>query len=333
MTRDNTELEEILSSAERASDRAADLTRQLLTFAKGGSPILDATDIDEVVRESAEFVTHGSDLHIQYDFEENLYPVLIDRHQIGQVIQNLVINARQAMSTGGLLAITCSNVMQDPEEGTLPLVRVEIRDQGAGIPSAVLEHIFDPYFTTKNEGSGLGLAVVHSIITRHKGRIEVQSQPGEGATFTIHLPACDEVLPDMEPLDQPLIQQTGHVLVMDDDRAVRLITGRMVRQLGFDVTEADHGARAIEIYEEHLQRGENIDLVIMDLTVPEGMGGLETVRKLLEIDPRCRAIVSSGYSNDPVMGNHRDYGFKAALVKPFDLRHLSQVLNRVLNHS
>ncbi|MBU8871000.1 MAG: response regulator [Gemmatimonadales bacterium] len=330
---DDAELQDILSNAEKATDRAADLTRQLLTFAKGGSPILDATAIDGVIRESADFVTHGADIHLEYDFEPDLLPVLIDRHQIGQVIQNLVINARQAMSTGGSLTITGSNSIEKQGDLETPMVLIEITDQGSGIPEPDLGHIFDPYFTTKKEGSGLGLAVVHSIIARHQGRIEVRSRLGEGSTFTIHLPASRKALSTPDQDMRSLIRGTGRVLVMDDDDAVRLITCRMVRELGFEVIEADQGARTIELYRDHLQRRQTIDLVIMDLTVPQGMGGQETIRQLLEIDPECRAIVSSGYSNDPVMANHLDYGFKAALVKPFSLRQLSRLLGKVLDQS
>ena len=333
MSSGDAELEEILSSADKATGRAADLTRQLLTFAKGGSPILDANAIDEVVREAADFVTHGADLNIRYHFDPDLLPVLIDKHQIGQVMQNLVINARQAMPTGGLLTISCTNTMERQGDQERPLVRIEITDQGSGIPETEVEHIFDPYYTTKMEGSGLGLAVVYSIVTRHQGRIEVSSRQGEGTTFTIHLPASRQEVAAGASSDKPLTRRTGRVLVMDDDKAVRLITCRMVRQLGFEVVEADRGDRAIEIYKDHLQRGETIDLVIMDLTVPRGMGGQEAIRVLLGIDPECRAVVASGYSHDPVMADHRDYGFSAALVKPFNLRQLSQALGKVLDQS
>ena len=332
-TGEDAEQEEILSSAERATQRAADLTRQLLTFAKGGGPILDATAIDEVVREAADFVTRGADIHVEYVFEPDLVPVLIDRHQIGQVIQNLVINARQAMSTRRRLTISCANVLERRGNRKIPMVRIEITDQGAGIPKDHLEDIFDPYYTTKQQGSGLGLAVVHSIITQHEGRIEVQSDQGEGSTFIIHLPAGCEVQSAEDPGDQPLIRGSGRILVMDDDEAVLGITIGMVRQLGFEVIGAADGARAVEIYRENLQSGHPIDMVIMDLTVPRGMGGLEAMRRLLEIDPECLAVVSSGYSNDPIMAVHRAYGFKAALVKPFNLNRLSRVLEQVLVQS
>ena len=333
LSNENTELKEALSSAEKAIDRATDLTRQLLTFAQGGSPILDATAIDAVVQESAEFVTHGADLNIRYEFEEDLFPVLIDRHQIGQVIQNLVLNARQNMSPGSNLTIACANVFERKENRVIPMVRIEITDFGSGIPEADLEHIFDPYYTTKKEGSGLGLALVHSIITKHNGRIEVRSLLGEGTTFTIFLLASPDAPKAMDPDDGPLIKGTGRILIMDDDEAVRLVTSRMVRQLGFEVIEAEHGDQALEIYRNHLKDEPAIDLVITDLTVPQGMGGLETMQKLLEIDPECRAIVCSGYSGDPIMANHRNYGFQAALVKPFNFRQLNQALGHVLDQS
>ncbi len=327
---DNAEIDEILSSAEKASDRAADLTRQLLTFAKGGSPILDATAIDEVVREAANFVIHGADIDLKFEFESDLRPVLIDRHQIGQVIQNLVINARQAMSTGGCLVISGANVVERQEGRETPMVRIAIADQGSGIPEANLQHLFDPYYTTKREGSGLGLAVVHSIISRHRGRIEVQSRLGEGTTFTIHLPVSREARGGKGTAGKPLIRNTGRVLVMDDDQEVRVITMRMVRRLGFEVVGAVEGAEALEFYRDHLQRQQAFDVVIVDLTVPRGMGGLETTRDLLEIDPECRVIVTSGYSSGPVMANYRDYGFKAALIKPYNIRRLNRALNEVL---
>ncbi len=211
------------------------------------------------------------------------------------------------------------------------MVRIEITDQGSGIPAADLEHIFDPYYTTKREGSGLGLAVVHSIIARHQGRIEVQSELNEGTTFTLFLPASQGTRPLVESDFQPLQPGTGCIMIMDDDREVRLITGRMVRQLGFEVIEADEGGKAIDLYRERLQQKQAVSAVILDLTVPRGMGGLETMKGLLAIDPGCRGVVASGYSNDPVMANHRDFGFMAALVKPFNLRRLSQVLGQVLD--
>lgn len=327
----DTEVEEILSNAEKATVRASDLTRQLLTFAKGGSPILDATAIDEVVREAAEFVTHGADLHLEYNFDQDLRPVQIDRHQIGQVIQNLVINARQAMATGDRLVISGTNVMEEQDGLPKAMVRIEITDKGAGIPEADLEHIFDPYYTTKKEGSGLGLAVVHSIITRHHGRIEVRSKLGEGTTFTIILMASTGAIVEAESQNMPVLKGVGRILVMDDDQAVLLITCRMIRLLGFEVIAAEHGGQAIELYKGQMQRGEAIDLVLMDLTIPKGMGGQETIKEMLKIDPECRAIVASGYSNDPVMAHYGDYGFKASLVKPFDVRHLSQLLDKVMN--
>jgi CheY-like chemotaxis protein len=324
----------LLAGAEKASLRAKGLTQQLLTFAKGGEPVTETACISEIIVESAEFVLHGSNVAADFIIPEDISLVVIDKGQISQVIQNIVINARNAMPAGGVITISCINNEINTSD-IIPLtpgkyVEITISDTGVGIPTADLEKIFDPYFTTSESGHGLGLAVTGSIISKHKGYIRVESIEGTGTTFTILLPAS----PDKEAM--PRIEEkaantgTGTVLIMDDDKILLDVGAMMLSHLGYKAILCEDGKEMLEIYKQAILGKQPIDLVIMDLTIPGGMGGKKAISKLLEIDPDAVAIVASGYSNDPVMANFQNYGFKAALCKPFQLGELAAVVSTLL---
>jgi len=314
-----------------------DLTQQLLTFAKGGDPVTKTTLIGKTITDSANFVLHGSSVSCQFIIPENLYLVDIDAGQISQVIQNLVINAKHAMPEGGEIKISCTNIADIRSETPRSLpgkayIKITVQDNGCGITEKYLDKIFDPYFTTKQEGSGLGLAIAHSIISKHNGHISVQSTMGEGTTFTIYLPASDKQvlhIPTEKTHEPETIKAT--ILVMDDDQFVQDIAKRMLGRLGHNkVLQAKDGKEAIKIFNEHRKSGKPVDVIIMDLTIPGGMGGKDAVQEILKIDPEAKLIVSSGYSNDPVMSHYQQYGFKAAIAKPFMLAELNKILTDVL---
>ncbi|RMH23480.1 MAG: response regulator [Acidobacteria bacterium] len=318
-------------SAEAAVRRARDLTQQLLTFARGGTPVREAASIAEVIRESASFVLRGANVRCEIDLPEDLWVVEIDAGQISQVLNNLLLNARQAMPEGGTVRITGKNVLGPSVH--LPgerYVAIDVSDEGTGIASEDLGRIFDPYFTTKETGRGLGLASAYSIVKQHDGLLTVSSRLGEGTTFRLYLPASDAQPP--EPLvahEMPSVNGGGRILIMDDDEAVRTTTGAMVERLGFRAAYAADGLEAIAAYQRALAEDQPFAAVIMDLTIPGGMGGKETIRRLREIDPAVRAVVISGYSNDPVLANHRQYGFMGRISKPFDVEVLARVLSEV----
>ncbi len=329
------QIQDLLATAEKASWRAKDLTQQLLTFAQGGHPIKETTSIASIIQDSSEFVLYGSPVACNFHITEDLCLVDIDSGQMSQVIQNLVLNARDAMPSGGCIDISCDNVPAEEAGSYLqqpgkPHIRITVRDNGAGIPAKYLASIFDPYFSTKQEGSGLGLAIVHSIITKHDGYIEVQSQPGTGTTFTIFLPVAARPSTQVAPLTTGLQQGSGTVMVMDDEESLLELTQRVLNHLGYQAVTARDGAEAVERYRELRQNGETIDAVIMDLTIPGGMGGKDAVQAILEIDPEAKAIASSGYSSDPIMSHYREYGFCGAISKPFRIETLAQLLSEVI---
>ena len=320
----------MLEDAERACVRAKDLTQQLLTFSKGGEPVRETASLAEVVRDSAAFILHGGTVGIEFDIADDLWLVDIDKGQISQVIQNMILNAKQAMADGGLIRVRCRNGGADVLGG--PAVVITIADQGPGIAPADLERIFDPYFTTKSEGNGLGLAICHSIVSKHHGRIAVECPPGGGTVFTIHLPAAakNEQAGSTAAAAPPPPVAAARLLVMDDEEMVRNVAKAMLAQLGHEVTTCADGAEALRLYQEAREQGREYDAVIMDLTIPGGMGGEEAAARLLDLAPAARLIVSSGYSTNPVLANFADYGFCAAIVKPYRLPELAAALARAL---
>jgi len=323
---------DLLKEAEMASVRAQTLTRQLLTFAKGGAPVKEIASIKDILKESSSFMLRGSKSRCEFSIAEDLWSAQIDVGQISQVINNVVINADQAMPEGGIIQVAAENLIIDGGGGLLikpgRYIRISIKDQGVGIAEKHLLNIFDPYFTTKQEGSGLGLATICSIIKKHDGDITVESQLGVGTTFHIYLPASDKAIPEKEEVK--LIKGQGRILVMDDQAPLRKMAGRMLEKLGYESEFAKNGAEAIEMYKRAKESEKPYDVVILDLTVPGGMGGKKAINKLLEIDPEVRAIVSSGYSDDPVLANFQEYGFKGMMPKPFTSQSLSKVLHEVL---
>lgn len=332
-----TNVADYITSASKASRKAADLTQQLLTFAKGGSPIKKISDLSELVKDSAEFVLHGSGVGLDFTcITCNISPLRanIDSGQISQVIQNIVINARQAMKDKGNLTIICDTVDLNNHQfkGIQPgrYHKIRIINTGPVISEELAEKIFDPYYTTKSDGNGLGLSLSYSIIKKHEGYI-FSDQVTEGASFSIYLPVSEQPLEAIT--DEVYVTKGGKtkglVLVMDDEEMLYEMTEQLLENLGYKAVHAADGVQAIEIYQQKHKSDSPIDAILMDLTIPGGMGGEEAVSKILDIDPNVKAIVSSGYSNDSVMANYRDYGFKGALSKPYKLNDLSEVLRSV----
>jgi PAS domain S-box-containing protein len=325
-----------LRDAESGAHRARDLTQQLLTFAKGGEPLRTTVMLPEVVREAAEFALHGSTVRCDFDVAADLAPADVDKGQIGQVVQNLVINAVQAMTGGGIIRITLRNA-RIPAGGTADLpggayVRIDITDTGAGIAPEHLPRIFEPFFTTKETGTGLGLATVYSVIQKHRGRVTVESEFGRGTTFRCWLPAAPGVSAAIRSTTPPFEQVRGRVLFMDDEEPIRIMTKALLDRLGLDTMVVSDGEEAVRHYCKARSSGRPFDLVIMDLTVPGAMGGAEAMGEILKLDPQARGIVSSGYSSDPVMANYRAHGFRAMVPKPYRIGDFARTIREVLNN-
>jgi two-component system cell cycle sensor histidine kinase/response regulator CckA len=326
-----------LNQAQNATFRAKDLTLQLLTFAKGGQPVIESASLTEVIKDSADFALHGTKVACRYQFPKDLWLVDIDKGQMSQVIQNIIINASYAMPDGGVIEVSCENVSTlDCKDITSPIsdryVKLKIKDSGQGIPAEVLDKIFDPYFTTKPQGSGLGLAITHSIINNHSGSISVQSTFGVGTTFTVCLPAsAHNVLPAKKVEEFSAQKTNARIMVMDDEEIVRNIAEEMLTAIGHTVLLVKNGTEAVQKYKEAKDNNAPIDLIIMDLTIPGEMGGQEAVKEILNIDSKAKVIVSSGYSEDPAMAFFENYGFCAAIAKPYTLSKLTRVVNRFVD--
>ena len=325
---------ERLAEAERACQQAQNLSRQLLTFSKGGAPIKKIVSVKELAAESASFACRGSRVNYQTSLPDDLWAVEVDPGQISQVFHNLVINAIQAMPSGGIVRILGENLVVEAgselgiDAGRY--VKISIQDEGIGISADHLSKIFDPYFTTKQMGSGLGLATSYSIIKNHRGHISVESKIEKGTTFNVYLPASDQKVTQQLKEDGELISGKGKILVMDDEQMVREVLGKMLLTMGYEVESAQEGTKAIELYTRAQDTGDPFVTVILDLTVPGGMGGKEVMARLLKIDPQVKAIVSSGYSDDPVMANFQRYGFTDVIAKPYRISELDKVLKKTL---
>lgn len=325
-----------VQTAEKATFRASLLTKQLLTFAKGGEPIKESSSIYEIIQDSCEFSLVGSAVDCKIKCTKELWNSDIDKGQISQVMQNLIINSSQAMPGGGSINVLCENYPHNAAENReLPLpagdyIRVRVKDNGAGIPTTALKNIFDPYFTTKQEGRGLGLAVCYAIIKKHQGLISCHSELGHGTTFTIYLPASDKAAVKQET-SQVSPSGKGRILLMDDDETIRDVAEHMLAALGYSVDSACDGEETLSKYKEAMEKQESFLVVIMDLTIPGGMGGAEAAQKLIKIDPQAKIIVASGYSNDPIMANYQDYDFCSAIAKPFDIHNMGRTIAAVLS--
>jgi len=346
LIKDNEKVLALLSEAQKASRIAKELTKRLITFSKGGVPTKSLAQIEPLIRSATEFSLSGSNVNYEFLFDKDLWPVAIDKSQIGQAIHNIIINADEAMLEGGNVLVSVRNTEINKEKADLKpgnYVKITIADSGIGIPEENITRIFDPYFSTKEmgtqKGMGLGLSIAHSIVQKHDGDIHVNSTIGNGATFTVYLPAADEnqsIPPEdtrrkKKPAMSSSLKGSGKILLMDDEAMIRNVGKSLLNHLGYDAEFAAHGEKAIAMYEDAMQQGEPFDVVILDLTIRGGMGGEETIKKLLEIDPEVKAIVSSGYANTPVVQNFRDYGFCANISKPYNLSKMGHNLNKILS--
>ena len=334
-------ISECLAEAEKASIQAQALTKQLITFAKGGAPVKKIGSIGDLIKETTNLTISKSNVKCDFLISHDLWPVEFDEGQMKHAIKNMIDNAVESMPDEGTIDVRAENINITAEQG-LPLlegkyVKISIRDHGVGIPEEHLSKIFDPYFSTKEmgiqKGMGLGLATTYSIINRHDGYITVESEVGVGTTFTLFLPAHEKDIRELKPLkthkpEKPSIR-TGRILVMDDEESIRKLSKKRLSQLGYESELAKDGAQAIELYKKAMDSGQPFDAVILDLTVKGGMGGKDAVKALLKIDPQVKAIVSSGYSNDPVMTDFKAYGFTGALPKPNTKKELIAVLKNI----
>jgi len=330
--------ETYLTRAEQATWRAKDLTQQLLAFAKGGDPIKHLISLRDLIIESSGFALSGSSVLCERHISTTLWPIEADPGQISQVIHNIIINAVQAMPNGGTLVIEAANVLinasHDPSPLPLPAgpyVHVTISDEGIGIDKEQLHKVFDPYFSTKAEGQGLGLASTYAIVQKHGGHIAVESQRKVGTKFSIYFPACASGAKPIKLGTVPLQHGRGTILVMDDEEPIRLLAKEMLSHCGYQCALAKNGHEAIDCFQQAHDKGTPFSAVILDLTVPGSMGGKEAILRLREIDPQVIAFVSSGYSNDPIMANYHSYGFHGVITKPYSLIGLSTILHRSLS--
>ncbi len=322
-----------MEEAANACLKGKELTNHLLTFSKGGAPIRKAGSIAGLLEETATFALTGSNVRCVFEIPRGIPAVDIDAGQMSQVIHNLVLNADQAMPDGGVIRVK-AETLSVGAGGSVPegtYVKITISDQGCGIPQANLEKIFDPYFTTKEKGSGLGLAISYFIVRNHGGRIMVSSEEGVGTTFEIYLPVSSDPVPAEGNSASKFLEGKGRILVMDDEKDVRAVLGEILGHIGYEVELAREGSEAVEMFRKAREKEKPFDAAIVDLTVPGGMGGKETVARLLELDPDAKVIVSSGYSNDPVMANYRKHGFRGVVAKPYKIQELNDVVRDVLS--
>jgi PAS domain S-box-containing protein len=329
------ESSELLAAAEGSLLRAQRLTGQLLALSKGGEPVRSMTNVARLIQEAATFVLSGSQAVCRFEVAPELWPAEVDEGQLTQVIHNLVINADQAMPDGGSIMVEADNVrLSSTTETPLPpgpYVRVSVSDEGVGIPTEQLEKVFDPYFTTKEAGSGLGLATAYAIISKHGGHITCQSSPGEGTTFTIVIPASPETpVPELEAAEGAAAVGRGRVLVLEDEKVLQSLYTALLNELGYEPEVVADGEALLSAHAEARRSGSPYVAVLMDLTIRGGMGGRETIARLRQEDTSVRAIVASGYSNDPVLANYRQAGFVGVLRKPFTLAQLATALEAAL---
>jgi PAS domain S-box-containing protein len=331
------EMTRSLEAAMKAALESRKLTHQLITLAKGGATVKRLTSMTSLLQEQVDFTLRGSKVAADFSWPADLWPVGIDEGQISQVIRNLILNAREAMEDGGTISVKAENiVLAQPNNFSLPsgdYLKMSISDQGKGIPADILSKIFDPYFSTKQrgvqKGMGLGLTICQSIIQKHGGAIMVTSALGEGTTFQMCLPAFREAILGGQETEKEG-RQKGRILAMDDEEMVRTMVGSVLKRLGYEFEVVENGERVIEVYQQAKTLGRPFDAVLLDLTVRGGMGGQETVRRLLSLDPEVKAVVFSGYDQSQVIQDYERYGFKAALTKPFLVNDLKKILSKII---
>jgi len=320
-----------LECAVNTINRARGLTQQLLTFAKGGSPTMKVGNITPCITDAARFALSGSNVSCTFDLPDDIHQCNFDRNQISQVIDNMIINAQHAMPAGGRIEVSAVNVnVGKMEHAVLPegrYAKISIKDFGIGIPRDLLPRIFDPFFTTKSRGHGLGLATCYSIVKRHGGAIDVESDPGNGSTFHIYIPAAtDDALVDIAPA-HAVHKGNGCIIVMDDEEVILAIVKQMLPMFGYTVQCTENGQAAIDCYRTVIASGRVVAGMILDLTVPGGMGGIETVAEIRKLNSTIPVFVASGYADDPVMQHPAEYGFTASIPKPFVRKELAALLS------
>jgi CheY-like chemotaxis protein len=329
-----TEVYDRLIAAEKPAQRAKGFTQQLLAIARGGATAKRSISLNELIQDTTFLALKGTSTRCEFAVPDDLWLVEVDEGQIRQAIHNVIVNAQQAMPDDGVVHVHAENVIV-PAGPLSPLaagryVAVSVIDHGMGIAPEHLPRVFDPHFTTKPQAGGLGLSTASSIIRNHHGHISVESELGEGTIVKVYLPAVEkEAAPEKKEPGPPQAKQ-GRVLVMDDEEIVRDVVGRMLTQMGYDAEFAADGEEAIDLYKQAQSAQKSFDAVILDLTIPMGIGVRETMKRLREVDPDVRAVVSSGFSNDPIMVNCEAYGFRGALAKPYRQEELGKVLNRVV---
>ncbi len=328
------QLLQLFSEIEDATDRASDLVAQFLTFSKGGAPVKKlVSNFDDFICDVANFAVSGSKSKCEFSIEDGLWNIELDESHISQVIENIVINAQQSMPDGGTIKVNVINLLVKKTDKIQPgsgkYIKITIEDNGIGIDQKDLDKIFDPYYTTKEQGHGLGLSSVYSIVTNHGGNIDVESKLGVGTKFHIYLPSSDKLAKSKSSPKKSVSYGKGRILLMDDEALIRKATGRMLKKIGYDVDYASDGVEAIDKYKQ-AKENNPFDVVIMDLTIPGGMGGSEAIKILRSLDPNIRAVVSSGYYNDPVLSDYQKFGFNAIVKKPYRIEVLSETIINVL---
>lgn len=330
-----------LTQALDASKTAQNLTQKLITFSKGGEPVRTICDTAALVKNATEFTLSGSTIKSEYELPDDIWPVAVDKTQIGHAIHNGILNAIEAMPEGGILKVIAKNVIINKDIKTFrpgKYVKVSIVDQGKGISEDSLCKIFEPYYTTKEfgvqKGTGLGLSISKSIINKHGGEVTINSRAGSGTTLNIYLPAdqsaaiCKDTALEVE--GKRSIFGKGKILVMDDEEIIRTLTKHILNHLGYDAEFAQDGKEAIDIYQKALHGNKPFDAIILDLTIRGGMGGQEAIKELSRIDPNVKGIVSSGYSQDPIMANYTDFGFCGVIAKPYTVEEMGEKLMQVI---
>ncbi|HTM50546.1 MAG TPA: ATP-binding protein [Bryobacteraceae bacterium] len=325
-------LQEILNETLSACGRAASLASQLLTFSKGGAPVRKTGDLTGLLREAVALAGAGSPVRFQLEIEAGLWPCEFDAGQMSQALHSVLLNARQASEAGGAVSVRAGNTVAGEGLPVSPgrYILISIRDQGCGIPPEIVPRIFDPYFTTREGGAGLGLATAHAIVIKHQGYIAVQSKLEAGTTVSIYLPAASREAASVAAKGHLPAQGRGKILVMDDEDLIRKLLTKTLGRLGYEVKTARNGQEAIAMYRQAAEAGDRFNAVIADLTIPGGMGGKPTADKLKAMDPSAKIILSSGYSDDSTIAEFRRFGFDGVLLKPWTQSQLNEVLEQVL---